>query len=46
MSDGAPFALEMASRHPDRVSALVLTVPISYKQPDQASSASTRPAGV
>ncbi|MCY7304868.1 MAG: alpha/beta hydrolase [Rhodoferax sp.] len=45
-SAGAPSALQMAIRHPDRVSALVLTVPIAYKPPDQASSAAPLPAWV
>ena len=38
-SAGAPSALQMAIRHPDRVSALVLLVPLTYKpltQPDSA----------
>ena len=30
-SAGAPSALQMAIRHPDRVSALVLLVPLAYK---------------
>ena len=32
-SAGAPSALQMAIRHPDRVSALVLLVPLAYKPP-------------
>ena len=39
-SAGAPSALQMAIRHPDRVSALVLLVPLTYKPPTQADSAS------
>jgi 2-hydroxy-6-oxonona-2,4-dienedioate hydrolase len=38
-SAGALSALQMAIRHPDRVSALILMVPIGYKPPDQAPSA-------
>jgi 2-hydroxy-6-oxonona-2,4-dienedioate hydrolase len=38
-SAGAPSALQMALRHPDRVSALVLLVPLTYKPPTQADSA-------
>lgn len=38
-SAGAPSALQMAIRHPDRVSALVLLVPLTYKPPTQANSA-------
>ena len=38
-SAGAPSALQMAIRHPDRVSALVLLVPLTYKPPTQADSA-------
>ncbi|AZL59544.1 alpha/beta hydrolase [Tabrizicola piscis] len=38
-SAGALSALQMALRHPDRVSALILLVPIGYKPPDQAPSA-------
>jgi len=30
-SAGAPSALQMAIRHPDRVTALVLLVPLTYK---------------
>ena len=39
-SAGAPSALQMAIRRPDRVSALVLLVPLTYKPPTQADSAS------
>jgi 2-hydroxy-6-oxonona-2,4-dienedioate hydrolase len=42
-SAGAPSALQMAIRHPARVTALVLTVPIAYKPPDQAASAAPMP---
>jgi len=38
-SAGAPSALQMAMRHPDRVSALVLLVPLAYKPSTQAESA-------
>jgi pimeloyl-ACP methyl ester carboxylesterase len=38
-SAGAPSALQMAIRHPDRVSALILLVPLAYKPPSQADSA-------
>ena len=39
-SAGAPSALQMAIRRPGRVSALVLLVPLTYKPPTQADSAS------
>lgn len=39
-SAGAPSAMQMAIRHPDRVSALVLVVPIAYKPSTLADSAS------
>ncbi len=45
-SAGAPSALHMAIRHPDRVSALVLMVPLAYKPPTQANSAPPMPAWV
>ena len=45
-SAGAPSALQMAIRHPDRVSALVLLVPLTYKPPTQADSASPLPPWV
>lgn len=45
-SAGAPSALQMAVRHPDRVSALVLLVPLTYKPPTVASSAPPMPAWV
>ncbi|MBC7483529.1 MAG: alpha/beta hydrolase [Rhizobacter sp.] len=38
-SAGAPSALQMAIRHPERVSALVLLVPLTYKPPTRADSA-------
>lgn len=38
-SAGAPSALAMAIRHPDRVSALILVAPLAYKPPTLASSA-------
>lgn len=45
-SAGAPSALQMALRHPDRVSALILVVPLAYKPPMQADSAEPLPAWV
>ena len=45
-SAGAPSALQMALRHPDRVSALVLLVPLTYKPPTQADSAPPLPPWV
>ena len=45
-SAGAPSALQMALRHPDRVSALVLLVPLAYKPPTQADSAPPLPPWV
>jgi pimeloyl-ACP methyl ester carboxylesterase len=42
-SAGAPSALQMAIRHPDRVSALVLLVPMAYKPPALADSAPQLP---
>ncbi len=38
-SAGAPSAIQMAIRHPERVSALVLIVPLTYKPPTQTASA-------
>jgi pimeloyl-ACP methyl ester carboxylesterase len=38
-SAGAPSAMQTAIRHPDRVSALVLAVPLAYKPPTVADSA-------
>lgn len=37
-SAGAPSALQMAIRHPDRVSALILLAPLAYKPPTEANS--------
>lgn len=37
-SAGGPSALQMALRHPSRVSALILVVPLAYKPPTQADS--------
>ena len=45
-SAGAPSALQMAIRHSDRVSALVLLVPLAYKPPTLADSAPPLPAWV
>jgi 2-hydroxy-6-oxonona-2,4-dienedioate hydrolase len=45
-SAGGPSALQMAIRHPERVSALVLLVPLAYKPPTQAESATPMPAWV
>ena len=45
-SAGAPSALQMAIRHPDRVTALVLLVPLAYKPPAQADSAPPMPPWV
>ncbi len=42
-SAGAPSALQMAIRHPSRVYALVLLVPLTYKPPTQADSAPPLP---
>ncbi len=39
VSAGAPSALQAAIRHPDRIQALVLVVPIAYKPGDVADSA-------
>jgi len=38
-SAGALSALQMAIRHPNRVSALILLVPLGYKPPDTPNSA-------
>ena len=38
-SAGAPSAIQMAIRHPDRVSALVLIVPLTHKPATQLDSA-------
>jgi pimeloyl-ACP methyl ester carboxylesterase len=45
-SAGAPSALQMAIRHPNRVSALILLVPLTYKPPTHADSAPPMPAWV
>ena len=45
-SAGAPSALQMAIRHKDRVSALILLVPLTYKPPDVAGSAPPLPAWI
>ena len=45
-SAGAPSALQMAIRHPDRTSALVLLVPLTYKPTTQADSAPPIPPWV
>ena len=45
-SAGAPSALQMAIRHPDRVSALILLVPLAYKPATQADSAPPMPPWV
>ncbi len=45
-SAGAPSALQMVIRHPDRVSALIMLVPLAYKPPSQADSAPPMPAWV
>jgi len=37
-SAGAPSALQMAIRHPNRISALILLAPLAYKPPPQAGS--------
>jgi 2-hydroxy-6-oxonona-2,4-dienedioate hydrolase len=38
-SAGAPSALQMAIRYPDRVTALILLVPLAYKPPTHGNSA-------
>jgi 2-hydroxy-6-oxonona-2,4-dienedioate hydrolase len=45
-SAGAPSALQMAIRHPKRVNALVLMVPLAYKPPTLADSAPPLPPWV
>jgi len=45
-SAGAPSALQMAIRHPDRMTALMLLVPLTYKPPTQADSAPPMPPWV
>jgi 2-hydroxy-6-oxonona-2,4-dienedioate hydrolase len=44
VSAGAPSALQFAIRHPDRISALVLVVPLAYRPPTVAASAPERSA--
>lgn len=43
-SAGAPSATQLAIRHPDRVTALILLVPLGYKPPAEAASAPTQSA--
>ena len=43
-SAGAPSAIQMAIRHPDRTSALILLVPLTYMPPNQAASAPAMPS--
>ncbi len=45
-SAGAPSAIQMAIRHPDRTSALILLVPLTYMPPNQAASAPAMPTWV
>ncbi len=45
-SAGAPSALQMAIRHPDRVSALVMLVPLAYKPATVADSTPPMPAWI
>ena len=45
-SAGGPSAMQMAIRHPDRVSALVLLVPLAYKPGELADSAPPLPPTV
>jgi 2-hydroxy-6-oxonona-2,4-dienedioate hydrolase len=45
-SAGAPSALQLAIRHPKRVNALVLLVPLAYKPPTLADSAPPLPPWV
>ncbi|WP_411281556.1 alpha/beta fold hydrolase, partial [Gemmatimonas sp.] len=45
-SAGAPSALQMAILHPDRVTALVLMVPLAWKPPTATNSAPPMPAWV
>jgi pimeloyl-ACP methyl ester carboxylesterase len=45
-SAGAPSALQMAIRYPDRVSALLMVVPLSYKPPTVADSSPPLPQWV
>jgi 2-hydroxy-6-oxonona-2,4-dienedioate hydrolase len=43
-SAGAPSATQLAIRHPDRVTALILVVPLIYKPPTAADSAPAQSA--
>jgi 2-hydroxy-6-oxonona-2,4-dienedioate hydrolase len=45
-SAGAPSALQMAIRHPDRISALILLVPLAYKPATVADSTPPMPPWV
>ena len=45
-SAGAPSALQLAILHADRVSALILLVPLAYKPPSLADSSPPMPAWV
>jgi pimeloyl-ACP methyl ester carboxylesterase len=45
-SAGAPSALQMAIRHPDRVSALILLAPLAYKPSTEAPSAAPMTAEI
>lgn len=45
-SAGAPSAIQMAIRYPDRTSALILLVPLTYKPPSEAASAPAMPSWV
>jgi 2-hydroxy-6-oxonona-2,4-dienedioate hydrolase len=45
-SAGAPSAIQMAIRHPDRTSALILLVPLTYKPPSEAVSAPPMPSWI
>jgi 2-hydroxy-6-oxonona-2,4-dienedioate hydrolase len=45
-SAGAPSALALAIRHPERVNALVLMVPLAYKPPTPTDSAPPLPPSV
>jgi 2-hydroxy-6-oxonona-2,4-dienedioate hydrolase len=45
-SAGAPSAIQMAIRYPDRTSALILLVPLTYKPPSQTASAPGMPSWV
>ncbi|PZO02210.1 MAG: alpha/beta hydrolase [Alphaproteobacteria bacterium] len=45
-SAGAPSALQMAIRHPDRVNALILLVPLTYRPPTVTGSAAPMPVWV